>query len=81
MAVKVVGNEECFAGNASQNPRRDHRAVGFGQSKGGSSRIKTQFARAVFQWPARKRRNIQMQRAVLSRHMQTMVEGRLRWKT
>ena len=36
---------------------------------------------AVFHLPVRKRSHIQMQRAVLSKHMQTMVAGRLKWKT
>ena len=91
MPVKVVRYEESLARKERQNPRSDHRAVGFGHaergseccwlSQRGSNRMQTQFAMAVFHLPVRKRSHIQMQRAVLSRHMQTMVEGRLRWKT
>ena len=91
MPVKVVRFVLSPARNAAQESRRDHRAVDSGRaergseccwlSQRGSYWMKTQFAMAVFHLPVRKRSHIQMQRAVLSKHMQTMVAGRLKWKT
>ncbi len=80
MPVKVVSSFYLLP-ETQRRIRAATKAAWDSSPKGGSNWMQTQFAMAVFHLPVRKRSHIQMQRAVLSKHMQTIVAGRLKWKT